>query len=349
MPVVKQTYTATAPWTGADLAGLLRTALIDAGLMTEWHDSFTVGGQQNPVRVLKIEHDATKTYGSSYYYFVFSGATCVVALASGWNAVGTPPVNVPTGTQYLDYHTLPASIFGTSGATELFTGSLTSNISLDRFTSGADNKQSWFVFRQATNRCPPFSILHKNTVLHTWLDLNRGMISGLSMVEAQIPTGSSTLMGFINFQLQENLRRCLLIGPALRGSTSNNSFHGIKYNAFSYFGVGSGNDSYGSNFGGGVAGGSFAAGIPLPIGRNSANPAFVTDYVPICSDLPWSPFTATRLAVDFGVYMHYADNTTSYGDRFIVQSAVNEWEVIQVKNSTVLNDGASASFLARII
>ena len=43
MAVSKQAYTVSAPWLNFQLADQFRQAFIDAGLMTDWHDSFTTG------------------------------------------------------------------------------------------------------------------------------------------------------------------------------------------------------------------------------------------------------------------------------------------------------------------
>lgn len=339
MAVTKTTYTATAPWTTSGLADLFRDAFIDAGLMTAWHDTFTQG--TIPFRVLRIEHDNTKTYGSTFYYFDFRSNSVGVSIASGWDTA----TDVPTGTQFLDYHILPASHIGPSAsATDIggFSHSTTSNISLDRYTSATDTKQSWFVLRQGLNRSNPFTILHKNTSLHTWLDLTKGIINGYSTAPASV----LNRRGFINFQLQENIRRCLLTGSALRGETRTSgsaAFHAIQYSTHTYFGAGSVNNDYNANLP------QNSAGFALPVAKNSANPAFTTDYIPICTDLAWSIWTPTKLADDFGIYMHYADNTLAYGDRFIVTSGTNEWEVLNFANNSVVTDGASAAFLARVV
>lgn len=338
MAVNKEVYTANATWTPADAANLLRDAFIDAGLMTAWHDSFAGPGTE--YRVLKIEHNNAKTYGSSFYRFTFAGAGIEISLSSGWKSSGTPPINVPTGTQFLDYHLFPADENpAPQGRTGIFSGSATSNLFLDRFTSSVDTKQSWFVFRQGANKSAPFSILHKDTILHSWLDLDKGIANGYSTIIAV----TDSQMGYVWFRVRENIRRCLLTGAALSGITSfngNGYFHNIEWNQASYFGVGSR-----ANSGGNL---NVAIGIALPIGKASANPAFATDYIPICTDLVWSAFTPTKLAIDFGIYMHYADNTTAYGDKFIVQSSVNEWEVLQFTNNSIVNDGASPTFLARV-
>ena len=354
MAVTKQTYTALANWTASNAADLFKDAFIDAGYMTDWHDSFTQGTYQ--FRVLEIEHDATKTYGSSFYYFAFSTSEFGVSLASGWDAAGS----IPTGTQFIDYHSLPSAIAssgtglnaratslsaGNNGST--FSLSATSDLFLDRYTSSDDTKQSWFILRNGTNIARPFAILHKNTTLQPWLDLDKGVISGFLTADAVVPFRA----GVLSFRQQENIRRCLVFGQALRGNiqlAGNAIFHNINYNSHAYQGLGIVSNSANLNYG------SFISlqghgGITLPVGKNSANPAFLTDYIPICTDLPWSIWTPTRLADDFAVYMHYASNTIAYGNKFIVQAGINEWETLSFANNAVINDGASATFLARVV
>ena len=348
MPVTKQTYSLTATWTATGFASMMRTAFIDAGLMTEWHDNFVIGDKQ--YRVMQIQHDATKAYGSCFYYFTFDDAQFrpLVSLATGWNPSGTPPVNVPTGTHYLDYHRLPTDIGGGGNLASELSPSLskTSNVFLDRYTSAEDSKQTWFVLRQPGVTSKPFSFLHKDTTLHSWLDLDKGCISGFSTVRS----GVADRMGHVSFRIQENIRRCLSIGLALRGNTDSSgiNWHDVDYNTHTYVGLGSSAST--GNFSAVIRGSSsFAAAVALPVGKNSANPAYANDYSPICTNLPWSPWTPTRLANDFGIYMHYADNDAAYGDRFVVQAALNEWEVLDFANNTVVVDGASSSFLARVV
>jgi hypothetical protein len=344
MAVTKQTYSISSGFTNTDVATALRSALIDAGLMTEWYDSFTISGG-TICRVLQIIHDPTKTYGTCFYYFIIANSGITVALATnGWDATTPAPINIPTGTQYLDWHTLPAdSGLSQSTGTILFTYSTTSNLALDRFTSGSDTKQSWFVFRQTSTvtRSRPFTFLHKDMALHSWIDLSKGCISGLTRLTAHTPNRA----GVVNFQIDENLRRCLCIGSALRGVTNGFSYHGQQYNAYSYFGAGS--EAFGTNFPAWKE--NNCAATPLPVGRNSANPAYTSDHVPVCSNIPWNLWTPTGLADDFGIYMRYDANDIALGDRFVAQATVNEWEVLDFANNAVLNDGASASFLARTI
>jgi len=349
MPVTKQIYAISAP-TRTEVATALRSALIDAGLMTEWYDSFA-SGSDKLCRVLRIEHDSTKTFGTCFYYFTISDAGIGVALATnGWSG------NVPTGARYLDWQTLPASSNPQFDCTNIFNYSAGSNFVLNRFTSQLDSKQSWFVFSQTvsgtTARSKPFSFLHKDTALHSWLDLSKGCISGFTTVSAN----SNNLVGRINFSIEENLQRCLSIGSAQRG-VGGSGFHGAAINTNCYYGVGAlPYDGFGSgNFNIPNEGRSNgASGTPLPVGRNAVNPAYSTDYTPICSNLPWNLWTPARLANDFGVYVQYNTaapdvNPISLGTKIIVQTTVNEWETLQFANSSVLITGATPIFLARVI
>ena len=347
MPVTKQIYAISAP-TRTEVATALRSALIDAGLMTEWYDSFA-SSSDRLCRVLRIQHDSTKAFGTCFYYFIISDSAIGVALATnGWSG------NVPTGTQYLDWHTLPANAQVGLGNTPFFNYAAGSNFVLNRFTSQLDPKQSWFVFSQTvsgtTTRSKPFSFLHKDTALHSWLDLSKGSISGFTTVSAAIDGP----VGLLNFSIEENLRRCLSIGSVLRG-TASPGFHGAGINMNCYYGAGMvPDDIFYSNIPGKVRSPTGAAGTPLPIGRNAANPAYSTDYTPICSNLPWNLWTPTRLANDFGLYAQYNTaapdvNVIALGSKIIVQSTVNEWETLQFANSSNLISGATPIFLARVI
>jgi hypothetical protein len=96
-------------------------------------------------------------------------------------------------------------------------------------------------------------------------------------------------------------------------------------------------------------GSGYLACTLLPIGFSSTNPAFTSDYVPICSGVPWSAFASTPLAADFGMYMHYANNNITLLDTFVVSSGVEEWETVTYENNGAVNDGASPVFLARVV
>lgn len=348
MAVTKQTYTLSTGWTVTQLVGIYRSAFIDAGLMTEWYDSFT-NSNNFPVRVLEADYDGTKTYGKTYYVFYFETTSWVgVSICSGWDATN----HIPTGTQSLDYHALPNACYTVSS--NYFSSRIElgvnngADLSLVRYTSGADVNQSWFMMYQSgTARSRPFTILHPNTSLYSWLDLDKGIVSGF----IDLYTNVSSRNGFLSFRMPENIRRSLLTGYALRGSVNSGNgagiFHEVNFFTHCYAGLGNQNDSGGYNYSN--VGSGYNACTFLPIGFSGPNPAFASDYVPICSGVPWSAFTSTPLAADFGVYMHYADNNITLLDDFVVSSGVEEWETLSYANNAAVNDGASPLFLARVV
>lgn len=348
MAVTKQTYTLSAGWTASQLTGIYRSAFIDAGLMTEWYDSFT-NSSNFPVRVLEVDYDPTKTYGKTYYVFYFDGTSWAgVSICSGWDATN----HVPTGTQGLDYHVLPNSVYFLSSnyfSSRIDLGmSSGGDLSLVRYTSGADVNQSWFMLYQSgTSRSRPFTILHPNTSLYPWLDLDKGIVSGF----IDLYTFTSNRNGFVGFRIPENIRRSLLTGYSLRGSVNSGNgggiFHVVNFYTHTYAGLGYQNNSGGSNYS--SVGYGYQSCTFLPVGFSGTNPAFTSDYVPICSGVPWSAFTSTPLASDFGVYMHYADNNITLLDTFVVSSGVEEWETMSYENNSYVNDGASPLFLARTV
>jgi hypothetical protein len=347
MAITKQTYTATPVWSASDVANLFRSAFIDAGLMTEWHDSFAISTRQ--FRVLKIDHDVTKTFGTSYYYFNFiAGDHPGVSLATGWDTTG----KVPTGTQYLDYHLLPSGVTNNSNnwhssRLTCYNPNANSDLLLHRYTSGDDPKQSWFTVQQGVNVCAPFSFLHPNTALYPWLDLDKGVVSGHTQALATVFNRS----GQISFRLRERVGRSLLTGHTLRGYAANmasNAMHGTDFGGPCYTGLGCESNNFSDNHGP-YNSTNYGGAMPLPIGRTIGNPAYAQDYIPICGSLPWSVFSPTPLASDFGIYMHYADNAIAFQDRFVVSPGVEEWEVVTFANNAVVGNGASPTFLARVV
>jgi hypothetical protein len=351
MAVTKQVYTIANGWSATQLAdNLFRQAFIDAGLMTDWFDSFELSGRQ--WRVLEVAHDSTKTYGKTFYYFVFDTAgQCGVSIASGWDTA----TRTPTGTEFIDYHRLVSQFASASvsndqsqtAITFVFNPVNSSQAVLTRYTSGQDVKQTWFTLEQGVSVSRPFCFLHPNTVLHPWLDLDKGIISGFSNILSQV----SSNLGKVSFLQQENIRRALIHGTALRGNTAvngNTVFHRIEVPSYSYCGIGSNTNQESSNLSS-LKGNTLNGAVALPVGRASTNPSYVSDYIPICTGLPWSPFTPTLLASDFGIYMHYAANNIQFQDRFVVSAGVEEWEVLARANNAVAVDGASATFLARVV
>lgn len=342
MAVTRQEYSIEPTWTGAQVADtLVGPAFISAGLMTNWHDSFTISDRN--YRVLETVFDNTKTYGKMYYLFQFkNNGEISVCCYTGWDATN----NIPTGTQFLDYHLVPNDIngqFDSRPSTGLGQFTTTTRLTFVRYSSQDNPKQSWFIFRQGTTNGTPFTVLHPTTQLYAHLNLNLGCICGFQFCVTSVNNRS----GFIHFELAENIRRQLCIGAALNGNVEvtfgNDVYHDINFITHRYQGIGRFTNSHGTNINRGTG------SIPLPIGHSGSNPAYTTNYSPICTDLPWTIWTSEPLATDFGVYMHYADNNITYNDRFVVTPGVEEWEVISFANNATVDFGASACFVARVV
>lgn len=218
MAVTKQTYTASPTWTASGLASIYRSAFIDAGLMAEWHDSFLSGSVEN--RILRIEYDASKTYGTTFYWFQFTTTGAFLHVATGWNT----STDVPTGTQYLDYFAT------TTNATTnhwQFSGTLSSTTQADlvRYSSGSHH---WFVSRQGTTR-QAFTIQPASHALQSWLNLDLGFYQGWVSLS---PTVSGNGAG-MRFFRGPALRRDLTAGTTLNGSTTSGNYASAMSDRFS--------------------------------------------------------------------------------------------------------------------
>lgn len=357
MAVTKEVYNLPIGFSLSDLCNIYRDAFIDAGYMANWYHSFTEGGRQH--RVMEITYDGAKTYGKTYYCFSFESATgggngIGLSIGTGFDT-GTDSFS---GTQFVDYHVQPPSTspFGGWRGTPISIPNAaitnTQEYFLYRYTSQDDPTQSWFMSRVNTGYSSPFTILHPSTTIHPWLDMNIGPISGFINV---VPTvrGHGAVC---SFGIQEAVRRCVGIGSALIGSNDtsfgNNSYHAAGITTHTYVAPGLGlAGNVASNFGASTVNNSFAGGghIVLPIGRNSINPAYASDFTPVCTDVPFSYYTNKLLASDFGIYGHYANNIQQPLDKFITTPGVEEWEIIARANNDTITTKASINFLARVV
>jgi len=332
MACTKQTYTASATWTASQLADVFRDAFIDAGLMAAWHASFLSGSIEN--RVLRVQYDASKTYGTTFYWFQFSTTGAYLHVATGWDTA----TNQPSGTQYLDYFSTTTS--STSNHWIFASPSSTSTVILDRYTSGVDNKQSWFLLRWSTSRFV-FTIAHPGSTRQSWLNLDRGQFVGF----AHAAPSTAFARGTLDFRRGPALRRDLFIGAGLVGTTSLTNYAATAASNHRLLGYGAvGHVSNSSD--------NFAFATPhilLPVGFSATNPAYPANSNPVFHSLPYTPYLVDSLPSDFGISFHYATNTFSPGDTFVVSAGVEEWEVLDfAANSTAVN-GASPLFLARMI
>lgn len=335
MAVTKQTYTATATLTGATFFTQLRSAFIDAGLMTDWYDSFLSGSTEN--RVLEITN-AAGTYGKTYYWFMVGiSGNLAYHVATGWNAGS----DVPSGTQYLDYFSTTTSSI--SNHRTLFAFAFSTDVKITRYTSGNVN---FFVISQGSSyRC--FTIVKGSGSFQPWVDFSKGFLNLLY----EVNTATAGYWGQVAFQRYCSLRRELGRGPALNGSTTlahytgdqSSITHGAEY---CYCGVGNASNSWTTN-GGGTERAKYSA-IVLPIGFSGTNGAYATDSSPVFHSLAYSQWITTTMGSDFGVTMLYTANTLGIYDTITVSAGTEVWEVISFANNGTITTGATPVMLARI-
>ena len=335
MAVTKATYTATATWTASGLADIFKTAFIDAGLMTDWYDTF-LNTVEN--RVLEVKYDNAKTYGKTYYWFMFTTSGVFLHVATGWNAV----THVPTGTQYLDYFSTTTNATGNHSTLVSLTNTTTAT--LTRYTSGVTSSFSWFLLRNGTTNYN-FHIASASAGRAAWIDLDKVVFHPL----INASTSTTSQYGVLDFfSASPALRRSYLCQGYLRGTTNTTDFgnganSGSKTRSHRYLGLGNANGSPSSNKP------NTADGIVLPIGFNNTNTSYGTDSIPVFTSVDYFAHITDSMPADFGISFHYANNTMAVQDKLIVSSGVEEWEMLSVANNTTITTGASPLFLSRVV
>jgi VCBS repeat-containing protein len=333
MAVTKQTYTATATVTGATFFTQLRSAFIDAGLMTEWHDSFLSSTVEN--RVLEITN-AAGTYGKTYYWFVISATgEFRYQVATGWTAGS----DVPSGTQYLDYFATTTNSVGNHKA--LITVTYATDVKITRYTSGDVN---FFVISQgATYSC--FTIVKGSGSFQPWVDFSKGFLNLLYEVSPAV----SASWGQVGFNRFCSLRRELGRGIALNGSTTLADYTGTTASKtqgaeYAYCGLGNVSNNWTANAGTTAV---TRSAIVLPIGFNGTNGAYSTNSSPVFHSLPYSQWITTTMGSDFGITMLYTANTLGIYDTITVSAGTEVWEVMAFTNNATITTGATPVMLAR--
>lgn len=333
MACTKETYTAAATWTPAQLAQLFEDAFVDAGLMTAWYDSFADFGIEN--RVLEITYDGTKTFGKTYYWFMFSTGGVYLSLATGWNDAN----NAPSGTQYLDYYRTNTDT--TAYHWRMFSAATSDTIDLIRYTSGVDSNQSWFTIKATNDNYKTFTIAKGALAIQSWLDLDKGFFSGLVHI---YPRSVASYVNSIEFQRGPSLRREIAIGTYLYDETNSSDFSSnvADDTLMSYAAVGRQPNAGTSNYS------NFYGAIYLPTALAAANPAYTADSNPVFHSLTFHPYIVDSLPSDFGVSFHFASNAFDIEDTLVVSSGVEEWELLAERAGTV-GTTATAMFLARMV
>jgi hypothetical protein len=353
MACTKETYTATATWTVSQLADLFRDAFIDAGLMTAWFDSFLSDSIEN--RILEVTYDGTKTYGKTYYWFMFATTGVWLHVATGWNAA----TDQPTGTQYLDFFATTTN--ATANHWQMLAAATTNTVELVRYTSGVDADQSWFVLKtSATRFC--FTIVNDAMTVQPWMDLAKGFFAGFSWVLPYCagPSATNRRFGTLTFVRGPGLRRDLTAGTFLNGVTdaSAYSLQTARIGTICYGAVGNQSNQFTLNSdafdttGASAISASFGArpgAIILPNNFSGTNPAFTSNSNPVFHSMPFMPYISESLPADFGLTFHYATNSFSQGDTFVVSASTEEWEVLDFAANGSAVTGASPLFLARMV
>lgn len=334
MPVTKQTYTATAPYTASQLATQMQQALIDAGLMSAWHDSFVNNSIEN--RVLEIVYDNSKTYGKTYYWFMFSGASLFFHICSGWNL----STDAPVGTQYLDFVSSATNTTSNHMRFASFNNNVTTTIT--RYTSELDSGFSWFVVRNGTtvfnfhiSKSPPNPLM---------VDLSKVIYPALLWLQ---PDGNT--LRFRRFPptiRRDHLGAGLIgmdgFGAAGFGGQGNesppwsNTYADAMLRGYAYSFPNANTNT------GGVSPGS----VILPIGFSSGNPAYSTNYLPIFTGVHLTPYSPASLPADFGLSAIFAANNLDLFS-LIVVSAQEVWDVLAVRNGPTLGVDPTIVLLAR--
>jgi hypothetical protein len=345
MAVTKQTYTVSPTWTAAQLADAFRDAFIDAGLMSAWFDSFTSGSIEN--RILEIDY-GSGTYEKTYYWFMFTTTGVWHGLATGWNAT----THVPTGTQYRDYYDTVTNATtslnqmtqgnGTLGALTLSTDS---TVTITRFSSAVTSGFAWFRIAMGTN-FRNFHIPRAGAPLQSWIDLSKTMFH--HFLNCDIQAASQTTVMY--FREWGCLRRSFVRGGVAAFVTDAASFNQCHFIGTTYQAVGNIENGGGISNNLQLANNSNAGSIILPFGNASVNPAYSTDYNPVWTGLPYSPYINENLPSDFGIgLVHNTATAPTVGDQIIVTNAVEVWEFVACSahgNDTRNNQGG---LVARVI
>jgi len=320
MAVTKQTYTATPAWTASGAADLFRDAFIDGGLMTAWHSSFENGGIEH--RILEISYDATKTYGNCYYWFVFTTTFIGVSVASGWNT----STNVPTGTQYLDFFST-ATDTTANHASILATANTGTQLDLVRYTSGIDTDYSWFVVRNSSIPFP-FLIAPASATIVPWIDLDKTIFHHFVKPNLSV-SAAGTAVGTASFDQVYRLRRSYINGFALRGSTTSSRYRATQI-ILTYAGYAHTNNSTLND-----RSLSSSSEILVPYGFTNSNPAFASDFTPVLKGCSFSPYLTNSFPLDMGVHFPHTATAFSFADKIIVDTGVEEWEILDFANNTL--------------
>jgi hypothetical protein len=214
----------------------------------------------------------------------------------------------------------------------------TATAELVRYTSGVDAEQSWFVIKGGLSRMA-FTIVNGAMTIQPWIDLNKGFYNGFAY--SNLSTNAN--LGEASWSTGPTLRRDIIMGCGLVGNTTSSHYlNNVNEPIIGYRAVGHLSNTTG-NFDRNIP------GIFLPVGFSATNPAYTSNSSPIFHSLTWNPYITELFPADFGITFHYATNSFSQGDTFVVTAGTEEWEVLDFAANASAVTGASPLFLARMI
>ena len=331
MAVTKQTYTLSPTWTASSLADTFRSAFIDAGIMTEWYDAFLDGSVEN--RILEVVNDATKTYGTVYYWFMFTTTEVRVHTALSWDATS----HVPTGTQYQNYFAtttnsnanhspLYSSSTGGTGSSLVTATSLT----LTRYTSAINTSCTWFVLRQSAFLT--FLIPFGAYTATPFINQNIFAFNGLMVVE---PHSEANL----SFWHKAGLTRRTYLGAVAAVGATIAQYYYTQTLLQSYGAIENFSQGTDSNLNRTIN------TIRLPTAFSSVHTGLTASFTPVFTSIQCSPYLPP-LPSDFAMCVYYTSGAVAIHDTFVVSAGVEEYEVIM---RFAFHSGACILFLARTV
>lgn len=339
MVVTIESYTtAGANYTAANLATAVGDALIDTGIMADWHDSFTSGSIEG--RVLEVPYNNSKTYGKTYYPFLFGGADMFASVSSGWNTSSNIPAGPSgAGSEYLDWFSTTISTTNALRLTASASAGFNSAQSaiVRRYTSAA--RANFSVIKIVNGTTPIHFCIERTAPDASMVDLD--LVFYTSMGFFRLSSSSNTAQG--GFTLYPLRTRRTQLGQGLRGVTNLFEF-GLNNTAVSPW-VNSTTEKYCAGFEYGFPGNDnnsnanyiYARGvIPMPVHFNNVNPAAGADIIAPFTGMPLNPFSSATLPSDFALIPIYNSNTIQDGAIVQVSPGVEEYEVISVLNSSAV-------------
>lgn len=306
----------------------LRSAFIDAGVMTEWFDSWELssGTYYGSFRVLKLVQDAGKAYGTVYVifqanygnYYASWRQGLSIAFATGWNATSHTPV----GTQFLDYYNTPPGwwwgLHDSGGSTLFLSTSSAYWINQKLVTYQSGNTLAF----QFPGLSGVYVIQTSIDTQPSWLDLNKVCLPPVFTFGGSVGScGSNHRTLWCGWPFQ--IKRMVFPGRSVRTDNSiyfSNRLITTSFTYAGYHGTVDENDASVGNY--------YFGAIRLPW-SDGANLAGSTQaWSPIMRGINMAPPLNMKLPSDFGIAtIPSTSRSGSIGSRLKVSES-EVWEVI---------------------